>query len=140
MTNTNAHTTAAVEPSAEAGLPSVWPTVSYPDTQAAIDFLVSVFGFEPTALIRDPQDGAYVHVELRWPHGAGGVMIRSSEVPVPSWLYVVTPEPDHVYQRARAAGLTITREIEDMDYGNRTFSVVDPWSVGWSFGTYPGSC
>ena len=44
-----------------------------------------------------------------------------------------------LYQRAKAAGLQITREIQDTDYGNRTFTVVDPWSVSWSFGTYPGS-
>ena len=49
------------------------------------------------------------------------------------------PDPDALYERARAAGLEITREIEDTDYASRTFTVVDPWSVTWSFGTYPGS-
>jgi uncharacterized glyoxalase superfamily protein PhnB len=24
-------------------------------------------------------------------------------------------------------------------YGSRTFTVTDPWSASWSFGTYPGS-
>jgi len=35
--------------------------------------------------------------------------------------------------------LEITRQIQDTSYGNRTFTAVDPWSVSWSFGTYPGS-
>ena len=57
----------------------------------------------------------------------------------PNWLYVVTPQPDDLYHRVKVAGLKITREIEDTSYGNRTFTVEDPWSVSWSFGTYPGS-
>jgi len=79
------------------------------------------------------------HAALRWPHGSGGIIIRRWDHPAPNWLYVVTPNPDGLYQRAKAAGLEITREIQDTSYGNRTFTVVDQWSVSWSFGTYPGS-
>lgn len=119
--------------------PTIWPSVPYPDPQAAIDFLVATFGFEPTALIPGDQPGSYAEIELRWPHGSGGIIIRSWDRPAPNWLYVVTPDPDGLYARVKAACLEITREIEDTDYGSRTFTVVDPWSVSWSFGTYPGS-
>jgi uncharacterized glyoxalase superfamily protein PhnB len=51
----------------------------------------------------------------------------------------VTPDPDRLCQRAKAAGLDITRELQDTHYGNRMFTAVDPWSVTWTFGTYPGS-
>jgi uncharacterized glyoxalase superfamily protein PhnB len=121
MTNTDPAVTTAVAPSSPDPPPTIWPSVSYPDPQAAIDFLVATFGFEPTALIAGDEPGSY------------------AEQPVPSWLYVVTPDPDGVYQRAKAAGLDITRELQDTHYGNRTFMAVDPWSVSWSFGTYPGS-
>jgi len=40
--------TEAVTPSSPDRPPTIWPTIPYPDPQAAIDFLVSVFGFEPT--------------------------------------------------------------------------------------------
>jgi uncharacterized glyoxalase superfamily protein PhnB len=138
MTDT-AHITTTSTPSSSDGPPSVWPSQRYPDPQAAIDFLVGVFGFEATELVPTGEAGHhYAHVELRWPHGSGGVMIGSSDQPVEGWLYVVTPDPDALYERAKAADLEITREMEDTEYGNRTFSVRDPWSVQWSFGTYQG--
>ncbi len=49
------------------------------------------------------------------------------------------PDPDSLYHRVKAADLEITRELQDTHYGNRTFTAVDPWSVTWTFGTYPGS-
>jgi uncharacterized glyoxalase superfamily protein PhnB len=139
MTNTSPAVTRAVTPSSPDGPPTIWPSVPYPDPQKAIDFLVDAFGFEPTALIPAEEPGSYAEIELRWPHGSGGIIIRGTDHPIPTWLYVVTPDPDGLYQRVKAAGLEITRELEDTHYGNRTFSVIDPWSVTWSFGTYPGS-
>ncbi|HYS32757.1 MAG TPA: VOC family protein [Streptosporangiaceae bacterium] len=131
--------TQSVTPSSPDRPPTIWPTVRYPDPQAAIDFLVSVFGFEPTALIPGEEPGSYLEIELRWPHGSGGIIIADAPGPVPNWLYVVAADPDRLYARAKAAGLEITREIEVTSYGSRTFTAVDPWSVRWSFGTYPGS-
>jgi uncharacterized glyoxalase superfamily protein PhnB len=139
MTKSDPAVTTAVEPSSSDPPPTIWPSVPYPDPQAAIDFLVDTFGFEPTALIAGEAPGSYAEIELRWPHGSGGIIIRRREQPSPAWLYVVTPDPDRLYQRATGAGLDITRELQDTHYGNRTFTVVDPWSVTWSFGTYPGS-
>jgi uncharacterized glyoxalase superfamily protein PhnB len=129
----------AVSPSSPDRPPTIWPCVPYPDPQAAIDFLVQIFGFEPTALIPDDEPGSYLEIELRWPQGSGGIIIASCDRPAASSLYVVTTDPDGLYQRARAAGLEITRPMADTSYGSRTFTVVDPWSVSWSFGTYPGS-
>jgi uncharacterized glyoxalase superfamily protein PhnB len=48
----------------------------------------------------------------------------------------VTPDPDPQYARSRAAGAKIVRELEDMPYGSREFSVRDPEGNLWSFGTY----
>jgi uncharacterized glyoxalase superfamily protein PhnB len=129
MTHPATSVTTTVTPSSPDRPPTIWPSVPYPDPQAAIDFLVATFGFEPTALIPGDEPGSYAEIELRWPHGSGGIIIRSWDRPAPNWLY----------QRAKAAGLEITREIEDTHYGSRTFTVTDPWSVIWTFGTYPGS-
>lgn len=132
----SAPVTVTVKPTSTAGPPSVWASPRYPDVQAAIDFLVTAFGFEPTELV--PSAKGYAHVELRWPLGSGGVMIGPSERPVPAWLYVITDDPDGLYEKAVAAGATVERPLGDTDYGSRTFSVVDPWQVHWSFGTYTG--
>jgi uncharacterized glyoxalase superfamily protein PhnB len=33
-------------------------------------------------------------------------------------VYIVVEDPDGVYERARAAGATVVREIRDEDYGS----------------------
>ncbi len=53
-------------------------------------------------------------------------------------VYVVTTEPDRLYERARAAGARIVQELRDEDYGSRGFTARDPEGVYWSFGTYDG--
>ena len=37
------------------------------------------------------------------------------------WGYVVTDEPDALYERAVAAGAQVVSEMEDTDYGSRGF-------------------
>jgi uncharacterized glyoxalase superfamily protein PhnB len=139
MTAPTTPVTTAVPSSSPDKPPTIWPSVPYPDAQAAIDFLVTTFGFEPTALIAGDQPGSYAEIELRWPFGSGGIIVAPADQPVPTWLYVVTTDPDNLYRRCQAAGLEIAREITNTSYGSRTFSVIDPWSVRWTFGTYPGS-
>jgi len=53
-------------------------------------------------------------------------------------IYVVTEEPDALYERARASGGLVVREPHDEDYGSCGFTVGDPEGVYWSFGTYAG--
>jgi hypothetical protein len=93
MTRAYAPVTTAVTPSSPDRPPTIWPSVPYPDPQAAIDFLVAIFGFEPATLIPGDEPGSYAEIELRWPHGSGGIIIRRWEHPAPSWLYVVIPDP-----------------------------------------------
>ena len=125
---------------------AVWPTLRYRDARAAIRFLVEAFGFEEVASYPGADESIVAHAELRWPLG-GGVMLGSARedsviVSVPPGtgsVYVVTEEPDRLYERARAAGATVLREIRDEDYGSREFTVRDPEGVIWSFGTYAGA-
>ena len=52
--------------------------------------------------------------------------------------YVVTDQPDALYERARNAGAQITAERHDTDYGSRDFAAQDPEGNRWSSGTYRG--
>ena len=71
---------------------------------------------------------------------------RSSPPHSPTWArrpgafgaYVVTDEPDALYERARAAGAEIVSAPHDTDYGSRDFAARDPEGNRWSFGTYRG--
>jgi len=126
---------------------TVWPTLRYRDARAAIRFLVDAFGFEEVVAYAGADESIVAHAELRWPAG-GGLMLGSvredSGIPgLPAGtgsLYVVTEDPDGLYERARAAaGARVVRELHDTDYGSREFMVRDPEGVHWSFGTYAGA-
>jgi uncharacterized glyoxalase superfamily protein PhnB len=125
--------------------PQVWPTLRADDARALIRFLVDAFGFTETVLYGE---GDRVdHAELAWPPG-GGVMLSSADrgSPDPFALppgtfgaYVVTDDPDGVYERAVKAGAEIVRAPFDTDYGSRDFAARDPEGNLWSFGTYRGA-
>jgi uncharacterized glyoxalase superfamily protein PhnB len=123
----------------------VWPCINYRDAVAAIEFLTGAFGFQSTLV---HEDGGHIrHAELRWPEG-GGIMVGSESpdgtpferLPTgSSGLYVVTDDPDTVFERATRAGATVIHGLKDEDYGSRGFTVADPEGNLWSFGTYRGS-
>ncbi|WP_211216393.1 VOC family protein [Longispora albida] len=122
----------------------VWPGLSYRDAPAAIRFLTEAFGFVSTLTVPGDVEGAVVHAELRWPEG-GGVMLGTAgagalkeHLAGQGSVYIVTSEPDALYERAVAAGGVVVRELGDTDYGSRDFIVRDPEGVYWCFGTYAG--
>ena len=125
----------------------VWPSLRARDARALIAFLVDAFGFEETVVYAD---GDVVHhAQLSWPEG-GGIMLgserdererdepASATSPGAFGAYVVTDQPDALYERARTAGAHITAEPHDTDYGSRDFAAQDPEGNRWSFGTYRG--
>jgi uncharacterized glyoxalase superfamily protein PhnB len=117
---------------------TVIPTFRYPDARAAIDFLVSAFGFTEHAA--HEQDGVIGHAELRL--GDDWVMLGderagSADFPSgPSTVYVIVDDPDAHHDRAVAAGAEIVRGLTDQDYGSREYAAKDPAGNVWSFGTY----
>jgi uncharacterized glyoxalase superfamily protein PhnB len=120
------------------GAGMVIPTFKYDDAPAAIDFLERAFGFERKNVFEG--DGLVHHAELT--HGRGMVMLGSVGAGDPQFetkrssVYVVVPDADAAYERAKAAGAEITRELQDTDYGSREFAARDPEGNVWSFGTY----
>ncbi len=130
MTTTETGTTATETTTAGC---VVWPCLAYRDADAAIRFLVEVFGFTERACYRE--GGLVTHAELAWP-GGGGIMLGSTgsrgegdpfEQSVGhSSTYLVTDQPDALFQRATAAGAEVVRELRDEEYGSRGFTVRDP--------------
>lgn len=53
-------------------------------------------------------------------------------------VYLVTDDPDGVFERALAAGVDVLQPLHDTDYGSRDFSIRDREGNLWSFGTYAG--
>ena len=125
--------------------PNIIPAVRYADADAGIAFLKNAFGATEKAVHRG-DDGVIQHAELAL--GAGLIMVGEqredgklgAEPPrplaSPISLYVVVDDPDAHYAAARKGGATVVRELEDMDYGSREYSVRDPEGNLWSFGAY----
>jgi len=127
---------------------SVIPAFRYRDAPAAIEWLCSVLGFTRHA-VYEGANGEINHAELAL--GGGMIMLGSmkddehgARFRAPGELggaetsstYIVVPDADAVYARAQAAGATIVRPLQDMDYGSREFAVSDPEGHSWSVGTY----
>jgi uncharacterized glyoxalase superfamily protein PhnB len=128
--------------STDDGLPSIYPTLCYPDIPAALRFLTGVVGFTEHAVARD-DDGEIIHAELRW--GNGLVMVspgKPGDSPFslgPSCIYLAIDDPDAHHDRAVAAGADIVMGLTDQDYGSREFALRDSAGNVWCFGTYqPG--
>ena len=119
---------------------NLYPVLRYRDAQAAIQFLCEAFGFERHA-VYEAEDGSVEHAQLA--HGNGMVMLSTESDERAwgphagqGWTYVVVDDADAHYARAKTAGATIVRELEDQDYGSRDYSAKDPEGNIWSFGTY----
>lgn len=122
----------------------LWHTMSFRDADAMIAWL-SAIGFVEHATYRDESDPSVVeHAEWLWP-GGGGIMFGSRRPDAAvtnvggSAAYLVTDDPDGVFDRAVAAGASVVRKMVDQDYGGRGGSVEDPEGNHWSFGSYQPS-
>jgi uncharacterized glyoxalase superfamily protein PhnB len=127
---------------------TVIPALRYRDAPAAIEWLCNVLGFTRHA-VYEGAGGVINHAELAL--GGGMIMLGSMKddehgrrFKAPGELggaetssaYIVVPNADQAYAQAQAAGATIVRPLQQMDYGSREFTVNDPEGHSWSVGTY----
>ncbi len=119
----------------------LWHSMTVVDVETMMSWLQAV-GFVEHATFRDEQDpSVVVHAEWLWA-GGGGIMFGSERPDGAvhnaghSSVYLVTDEPDAVFDRALAAGGTVVREMVDQDYGGRGGTVADPEGNHWSIGSY----
>jgi PhnB protein len=120
------------------------PYLMYEDAAAAMDFLSQAFGFREVVRSLAPDDRRVWHAEMeldggrvllgqpdtfRNPNHLGGVTVA---------VHVYVGDVDAHYERAKAAGASITAEPEDRDYGERRYKVLDPEGHAWMFATRIG--
>ena len=118
-------------------------TLQAQDAPKLIDFYVDTFGFILAA--RYGQGDTVDHAQLNWPEGNGGIMLGThkpgtdcSRQPGTAGGYIVTTDPDALYERVLQHKVDIVRPLSDTDYGSREFVVRDPEGNLWSFGSYTG--
>ena len=120
---------------------TVFPTLVFRDAKASIEWMQRALGAEPVAVYEDG-DGVVQHAEIRI--GESCVMCgqdRDGSKATPagmSTIYVVVPDTDAAYERAKAAGAQVTEPV-DLDYGSRDITITDPDGNRWSLGTYAGA-
>lgn len=124
---------------------SIFCAVRYRESSKAIGWLRDAFGVEEQVVHRS-DDGTIQHAQLKL--GDSILMLGQSseegwlggEPPNPLAstvsLYANVDDPDAHHDRAKAAGATIVRPLEDTDYGSREYSARDFEGNLWSFGTY----
>jgi PhnB protein len=117
---------------------TITPYLAYEDTNAAIEFLSSAFGFRER--LRYEDEGKVTHAELelggdsvflgfpgpdyRNPKRLGGSTVS---------VHVYVDDVDAHYAHAKAAGAEITAEPTDEEYGDRRYDAVDPEGHRWHF-------
>ena len=127
--------------------PTIYPFLRYDDAPAALDWLERAFGFRRTMEVSGP-GGTVVHAQMSFDTGvvmlgsaraATGVEEPEDALAARHGIYVAVDDVDAHFERARAAGVEITLELADTDYGSREYSARDLEGYHWSFGTYrPG--
>ena len=139
-----------VEPSTPTSTPgpsTVISCLAYRDARAAIDWLCRVIGFSTRQLYEGP-DNTAAHAELTL--GGGMIMlgtVKDSEygrlIRQPDEIggaetqsvFVVVPDADEVYRRAKESGAKIAIEMKTEAYG-RGFSCYDLEGHLWNIGDY----
>ncbi len=122
--------------------PAFIPSLAYKDNRAALKWLQSAFGFEPSEVLTDAE-GNIVHAEMS--HDDGVVMIGGEWADFtrsPASLGGKNTQRLHVRieggidehcARARQAGATIVMEPADQFYGDRCYMAADVEGHYWTF-------
>jgi uncharacterized glyoxalase superfamily protein PhnB len=122
--------------------PAFIPSLAYKDNRAALKWLRTAFGFEPSEVLTDAQ-GNIVHAEMT--HEDGVIMVGTEWedwTRSPASLGGKNTQRVHVriqrdidqhYARAVQAGAKVIMEPKDQFYGDRTYVVTDPEGHYWTF-------
>jgi MerR family transcriptional regulator, thiopeptide resistance regulator len=121
----------------------VIPLLVYEDIEAAHDFLVKAFGFQPGGVERD-SGGNVVHGEVRWASSViwlhrvteeHDLASPRSAAPATGGLVVHVDDVDAHFARARDAGAAIDSGPTDQPYGQREYGARDLEGHRWWFAT-----
>ena len=133
----------AVKPIPE-GYHSVTPYLAVPDAAEAIEFYKRAFGARERVRMPTP-DGKIAHAELEI--GDSLIMLSDpfpqSQAKPPSELggttggvFLYVEDADAAFQQATDAGATVSMPLENMFWGDRFGSLMDPFGHHWSIATH----
>jgi PhnB protein len=124
--------------------PRVTPYLIVDGASDAIDFYAKVLGATQRGRMDGP-DGRVGHAELEI---GDSLVMLADEMPqmgitgpktiggTPVTLHVYVEDVDTVFEAAKQAGATPTRELEDRFYGDRSGQFEDPWGHRWDVASH----
>jgi PhnB protein len=129
----------AVKPIPE-GYNILTPYLAVEDAERAIEFYKDAFGADEVLRMPGP-DGKIAHAELQF--GDSKLMLSDpfpqSNVRPPSErggptasIFMYCEDVDAVFEQAKRAGATVEMELQDMFWGDRFGTLVDPFGQVWS--------
>lgn len=117
---------------------TVVPILVYEDVAKAVDWLCDTFGFTERLRVAGRGDIVY-HAQLSIGEGAvmlgrqGGEFRSPRGDEVSQYVTVHVADVDAHFERARQRGARIVHEPRDMPFGERQYTVTDPWGHRWTF-------
>jgi uncharacterized glyoxalase superfamily protein PhnB len=117
---------------------TVVPILVYEDVEKAIDWLCSTFGFTERLRAAGP-GGSITHAQLAIGEGAvmlgrqGGEFRPPRPNEVSQYVVVHVDDVNEHFERARQCGARILKTPADMLFGERQYTVEDPWGHRWTF-------
>jgi uncharacterized glyoxalase superfamily protein PhnB len=119
---------------------SVTPYLIVPDGGAAIEFYKKAFGAEEIFRMAGP-DGKVMHAEIKIGdsmimmagacHGMETIWPAEGQWP-PVTIHMYVEDANAAWKQALDAGCTSKRELQDMFWGDRMGSLIDPFHQHWS--------
>jgi uncharacterized glyoxalase superfamily protein PhnB len=127
------------------GFHSVTPMVMFKDARRAMEFYKLAFGATERFAMPGPDGKGIVHAELQI---GDSILMMGEENPTepcksaesmegsPVSFYIYLEDVDGSFQRALEAGAETKMPVQDMFWGDRVGTVLDPFGYSWSLATH----
>lgn len=129
-----------------AGYHTVTPSLTFRDSQKAIEFYKQAFDAQVLERLPSPDGGRTMHATIRI---GDSILMMGDEMPNQGWsksaeslggspisLYVYVSNVDKTFRQAIATGATEVMPVADMFWGDRCGSLKDPFGYSWSIATH----
>ena len=127
------------------GYQSITPMFIFMDVTKAIDFYKRAFGAEERFVMPGPDGKGVMHAEVQI--GTSIIMMGEENSDCPSKsaetigsspisFYIYLENVDEVFNMAVEAGSKIQMPVEDMFWGDRMGTVLDPFGYSWSLASH----
>jgi PhnB protein len=125
------------------GYRSLTPSLTFKDTQKAMDFYQKAFGAKVDDVFPNPSGKGVMHATMLigdWIIMMGDEMPGCPSVEAlggsPMGLFLYVPDVDAAFAKAVAAGATVTMPVADMFWGDRCGNLKDPFGYAWMVATH----